>query len=149
MWCWPSLYLNPFSTLPGYGIDYWPKDAKIIQVDINSDRIGLTKKVTVGICGDAKSVAEQILGQLSATAGDKKRDDRKAAIHAAKSSWLQALSSMDHEDDDRAQAGTLMPAVVKLIDVARMAWRAIQAALQKRCLRYRQQLRDRQCLSDV
>ena len=46
--------LNPFSTLPGYGIDYWPKDAKIIQVDINADRIGLTKKVTVGICGDAK-----------------------------------------------------------------------------------------------
>ncbi len=46
--------LNPFSTLPGYGIDYWPKTAKIIQVDINADRIGLTKPVTVGICGDAK-----------------------------------------------------------------------------------------------
>src|SRR6185312_15387716 len=41
--------LNPFSTLPGYGIDYWPKTAKIIQVDINADRIGLTKPVTVGI----------------------------------------------------------------------------------------------------
>ena len=41
--------LNPFSTLPGYGIDYWPKDAKLIQVDINADRIGLTKPVTVGI----------------------------------------------------------------------------------------------------
>jgi thiamine pyrophosphate-dependent acetolactate synthase large subunit-like protein len=27
--------LNPFSTLPGYGIDYWPKDAEVIQVDIN------------------------------------------------------------------------------------------------------------------
>ena len=38
--------LNPFSTLPGYGIDYWPKNASIIQVDINPDRIGLTKKVT-------------------------------------------------------------------------------------------------------
>merc|ERR1712086_319632 len=37
--------LNPFSTLPGYGIDYWPKNAKIIQVDMNSDRIGLTKKL--------------------------------------------------------------------------------------------------------
>ena len=36
--------LNPFSTLPGYGIDYWPQNAKIIQVDINPDRIGLTKK---------------------------------------------------------------------------------------------------------
>ena len=56
--------LNPFSTLPGYGIDYWPKSAKIIQVDINADRIGLTKKVTVGIQGDAKQVAEQILEQL-------------------------------------------------------------------------------------
>ena len=38
--------LNPFSTLPGYGLDYWPKEAKIIQVDMNSDRIGLTKKVS-------------------------------------------------------------------------------------------------------
>ncbi len=41
--------LNPFSTLPGYGIDYWPKDAKIIQVDINPDRIGLTN------CGTCKT----------------------------------------------------------------------------------------------
>ena len=40
--------LNPFSTLPGYGIDYWPKNAKLIQVDINPDRIGLTKPVTRG-----------------------------------------------------------------------------------------------------
>jgi sulfoacetaldehyde acetyltransferase len=45
--------LNPFSTLPGYGIDYWPKDAKIIQVDINPDRIGLTNPVSVGIGGDS------------------------------------------------------------------------------------------------
>ena len=52
--------LNPFSTLPGYGIDYWPKDAKLIQVDINADRIGLTKPVSVGIQGDAKKVAEAL-----------------------------------------------------------------------------------------
>ena len=56
--------LNPFSTLPGYGIDYWPESAKIIQVDINADRIGLTKKVTVGIQGDARQVAEQIRDHL-------------------------------------------------------------------------------------
>ena len=37
--------LNPFSTLPGYGIDYWPANAAIIQVDINPNRIGLTKPV--------------------------------------------------------------------------------------------------------
>ena len=46
--------LNPFSTLPGYGLDYWPKNAKLIQVDMNAERIGLTKPVAVGIAGDAK-----------------------------------------------------------------------------------------------
>jgi len=122
--------LNPFSTLPGYGIDYWPEDASIIQVDINSDRIGLTKKVTVGICGDAKMVAEQILAQLGATAGDAGRQDRKGAIHQAKSSWLQALSGMDHEDDDE---GTTWNAESRARDAdlmsPRQAWRAIQAGL--------------------
>ncbi len=92
--------LNPFSTLPGYGIDYWPKQAKLIQVDINADRIGLTKPVAVGICGDAKMVAEGILAQLADTAGDKGREDRKALIHQTKSAWRQQLASMDHEDDD-------------------------------------------------
>jgi sulfoacetaldehyde acetyltransferase len=122
--------LNPFSTLPGYGIDYWPKNAKIIQVDINPDRIGLTKKVTVGICGDAKQVAQQLLEQLSETAGDAGRDERRARIHQTKSSWLQQLSSMDHEDDD---PGTSWNEEARERDRHRMsprqAWRAIQVAL--------------------
>ncbi|MGB8632648.1 MAG: sulfoacetaldehyde acetyltransferase [Xanthobacteraceae bacterium] len=124
--------LNPFSTLPGYGIDYWPKDAKIIQVDINADRIGLTKPVTVGICGDAKLVAKTVLGQLSPTAGDAGREERKALIHTAKSRWLQTLSSMDHEEDD---PGTTWNADARKRDADRMsprqAWRAIQAGLPK------------------
>jgi sulfoacetaldehyde acetyltransferase len=124
--------LNPFSTLPGYGIDYWPKTAKIIQVDINADRIGLTKPVTVGICGDAKMVASQILAQLSAEAGNANREERKAIIHRTKSAWLQALSSMDHEDDD---PGTKWNADARKREPDRMsprqAWRAIQAALPK------------------
>ena len=60
--------LNPFSTLPGYGLDYWPKEARVIQVDINPNRIGLTKKVAVGIVGDSKKVAEGILAKLSPSA---------------------------------------------------------------------------------
>ena len=87
--------LNPFSTLPGYGIDYWPKTAKIIQVDINPDRIGLTKPVAVGICGDAKSVAQSLLKQLAPSAGNAGRAERKALIHQTKSHWLQTLSSME------------------------------------------------------
>lgn len=124
--------LNPFSTLPGYGIDYWPKDAKIIQVDINADRIGLTKKVSVGIEGDAKMVAEQILAQLSSDAGDAGRKEREDLIHQSKSAWLQALSSMDHEDDD---PGTTWNERARDREPERMsprhAWRAIQAALPK------------------
>ncbi|MCP5368414.1 MAG: sulfoacetaldehyde acetyltransferase [Hyphomicrobiales bacterium] len=127
--------LNPFSTLPGYGIDYWPKDAAIIQVDINAGRIGLTKKVSVGICGDAKLVAQQLLAQLAPTAGDADRDARKATIHQAKSSWLQALSSMDHEDDD---PGTSWNADSRAREPERMsprqAWRAIQAGLPKEAI---------------
>ncbi|MCG8562885.1 MAG: sulfoacetaldehyde acetyltransferase [Hyphomicrobiales bacterium] len=127
--------LNPFSTLPGYGIDYWPKDAAIIQVDINADRIGLAKKVTVGICGDAKQVAQQILEQLAPTAGDAGREDRKATIHQTKSAWLQALSSMDHEDDDpgtswNEEAREREPERMS----PRMAWRAIQAGLPKNAI---------------
>ncbi len=122
--------LNPFSTLPGYGIDYWPKNASIIQVDINSDRIGLAKKITTGICGDAKLVAKQILNQLSSTAGDYDREDRKAIIHQTKSSWLQTLTSLDHEDDD---PGTSWNKDSRERDPdrmsPRMAWRAIQAGL--------------------
>ncbi len=127
--------LNPFSTLPGYGIDYWPKEAKIIQVDINSDRIGLTKKVTVAIHGDAKVVAEKLLTSLSPSAGDAGRSDREALIHKTKSSWLQTLSSMDHEDDDpgtdwNQRARNREPDRMS----PRMAWRAIQAALPKEAI---------------
>jgi len=124
--------LNPFSTLPGYGIDYWPKDAKVIQVDINSDRIGLTKKVHVAIQGDARQVAEQLLEQLSADAGDDGRQERKDLIATTKSRWLQQLSSMDHEDDD---PGTTWNERARNREPDRMsprqAWRAIQAALPR------------------
>jgi len=124
--------LNPFSTLPGYGMDYWPTEAKIIQVDINPDRIGLTKPVSVAICGDAKMVAQQILAKLSPTAGDTNREDRKAIVHQTKSAWAQELSSLDHEDDD---PGTVWNAEARTRDADRLsprqAWRAIQAGLPK------------------
>jgi len=122
--------LNPFSTLPGYGIDYWPKEASIIQVDINSDRIGLAKNISVGICGDAKLVSKQIYNKLSSDAGDNGRDERKAFIHQKKSAWLQTLTSLDHEEDD---PGTSWNNDSRKRDPdrmsPRMAWRAIQAGL--------------------
>ncbi len=124
--------LNPFSTLPGYGIDYWPKNAKIIQVDINPDRIGLTKPVTVGIVGDAKKVASSILNKLGPKAGDTGRASRKEIVAKTKSAWAQELTSLDHEDDDPGTTWNERARVREPKKMSpRMAWRAIQSALPK------------------
>lgn len=127
--------LNPFSTLPGYGLDYWPKEAKIIQVDINPARIGLTKRVTVGIVGDARKVAEGILGKLSASAGEAGRKERLDLISTTKSRWAQQLASMDHEDDDPGTSWNERARAAKPDWMSpRMAWRAIQSALPKEAI---------------
>jgi len=127
--------LNPFSTLPGYGLDYWPKQAAIVQVDVNPNRIGLTKPIKVGIVGDAGKVARGLLSRLAPNAGDFQREERRAKIHQTKSAWAQELTSLDHEDDDpgttwneRARADKpnwLSP---------RQAWRAISAALPREAI---------------
>ncbi|GGF62753.1 sulfoacetaldehyde acetyltransferase [Mameliella alba] len=127
--------LNPFSTLPGYGMDYWPKDAKVIQVDINPDRIGLTKKVSVGIIGDAAKVARGILDKLADTAGDEGRAERRAKIAETKSRWAQQLTEMTHEDDDPGTSWNQRARDDKPDWMSpRMAWRAIQSALPREAI---------------
>ena len=127
--------LNPFSTLPGYGIDYWPRKDAIIQVDINPDRIGLTKPVSVGIVGDAKLVAESILARLADGAGDAGRSDRKSLIAQTKSAWAQELTSMDHEQDDPGTTWNERARKSKPDWMSpRKAWRAIQQALPREAI---------------
>jgi len=122
--------LNPFSTLPGYGMNYWPTQAKVIQVDINGDRIGLTKPVAVGIEGDATLVADKILAQLSPQAGSVDRAAREDLIKDSKSSWAAELESMEHEADD---PGTSWNERARNKDSDRMsprqAWKAIHRVL--------------------
>mmetsp|Transcript_141247 Transcript_141247/g.438951 ORF Transcript_141247/g.438951 Transcript_141247/m.438951 type:complete len:620 (+) Transcript_141247:87-1946(+) len=122
--------LNPFSTLPGYGMDYWPKDAKLIQVDINGDRIGLTKPVAIGIQGDARLVADGILAQLSPEAGSFDRAGREALIGSTRAAWASELEAMDHELDD---PGTTWNERCRQRHPDRMsprtAWRAIKRVL--------------------
>ncbi len=128
--------LNPFSTLPSYGIiDYWPNNAKIVQVDINPDRIGLTKPITVGIVGDARKVANAILKQLSDTAGDIDREERKASLGKAKADWEMELATMDHElDDDGTTWNERCQKREPEKMTARMAWRSIIKALPKEAI---------------
>jgi len=102
---------------------------------MNPDRIGLTKPITVGIAGDAGKVAGAILEQLSDTAGDIGRDERKATLAKAKADWEKELATMDHELDDE---GTTWNERCQKAEpekmTARMAWRAIIKALPKEAI---------------
>ena len=146
--------LNPFSTLPGYGIDYWPKQAKIIQVDINPSRIGLTKTVDGRHrrrCGEGR--AKAILRKLRRRRATRTAQARKDTIAQTKSAWAQELTSMDHEQDDPGTTWNERARKAKPDWMSpRKAWRAISggtAARGDHLVRHRQQLRHRQRLSDL
>ena len=93
--------LGPFGTLPQHGMDYWPKNAKIIQIDADHKQLGLVKKVTLGICGDAKEAAEALTERLSAMtlACDATKAQRAADIKAEKDAWEAELTAWIHETD--------------------------------------------------
>ncbi|KHA75836.1 sulfoacetaldehyde acetyltransferase, partial [Janthinobacterium lividum] len=93
--------LGPFGTLPQHGMDYWPKNAKIIQIDADNKMLGLVKKISVGICGDAKAAAKAILARLDGKTldCDATRDERYATVQAEKAAWEEELTNWTHEKD--------------------------------------------------
>ena len=93
--------LGPFGTLPQYGMDYWPKNAKIVQIDADHKMLGLVKKIDVGICGDAKAAAAALLALLSARTldCDATRTERAAKIAEEKAAWEKELGEWTHERD--------------------------------------------------
>lgn len=93
--------LGPFGTLPQYGIDYWPQDAKIIQIDADHKMLGLVKKISVGICGDAGASAKALLARINdlKLACDASKDARATEINADKASWEAELNEWIHEKD--------------------------------------------------
>ena len=56
--------LSYFGTLPQYDINYFPKNAKIVQIDINPRHIAKTHPVAVGLCADAKDASEELFARL-------------------------------------------------------------------------------------
>jgi sulfoacetaldehyde acetyltransferase len=93
--------LGPFGTLPQYGMDYWPKNAKIIQIDADAKVLGLVKPIGVGICGDAKAAAAAIVARLKGRtlAGSASRSERDSQIKAAKATWEAELNTWTQEQD--------------------------------------------------
>ena len=94
--------LGPFGTLPQYGMEYWPNDAEIIQVDADHKMLGLVKDITVGICGDAKAAAQALLERLQDRTldSDSTTAERGQIIQAEKVAWEQELDEWIHENDE-------------------------------------------------
>lgn len=93
--------LGPFGTLPQHGLDYWPKQAKIIQIDSDPRMLGLVKPISVGIQGDARAAAAALLERLKGRplAAAANRAERAARIKAEKQAWETELDSWTHERD--------------------------------------------------
>ncbi|QBR01050.1 sulfoacetaldehyde acetyltransferase [Paraburkholderia pallida] len=93
--------LGPFGTLPQHGMDYWPKNAKIIQIDADHKMLGLVKKISVGICGDAKAAAIALTERLAnrTLACDATRAERADQVATEKAMWEKELDGWTHERD--------------------------------------------------
>ncbi len=97
--------LGPFGTLPQHGMDYWPTEAKIIQIDADHKMLGLVKDISVGICGDAGEAATALVERLKGRdlASDANKDERVATMNAEKTAWETELTEWVHEKDDFSQ----------------------------------------------
>jgi len=84
--------LGPFGTLPQHGLEYWPAHAKIIQIDADARMLGLVKKVSIGICGDAKLAARALLERLQALGKMPPNKARLAEVRSEKDAWAQELA---------------------------------------------------------
>ncbi|MEO8081175.1 MAG: sulfoacetaldehyde acetyltransferase [Caldimonas sp.] len=93
--------MGPFGTLPQHGLDYWPKEAKIIQVEADHTNLGLVKKITVGICADAKAAAVALTKRLEGKtlACDASKAERAKKVADEKAAWEKELSGWTHEKD--------------------------------------------------
>jgi sulfoacetaldehyde acetyltransferase len=93
--------LGPFGTLPQYGMEYWPANAKIIQVDADAKVLGLVKPISVGVHGDARAAAAALIERLKGRelACLANEAERKARIEAEKNAWETELTAWTHEHD--------------------------------------------------
>ena len=93
--------LGPFGTLPQHGLDYWPTNAKIVQIDADPTMLGLVKPISVGVCGDAKAATLALIARLTGKklACHANREARLASIASEKRAWEGELDGWKHETD--------------------------------------------------
>jgi len=93
--------LGPFGTLPQYDMAYWPDGAKLIQVDRDASVLGLSRRVDVASCADAKEYARELLALVrSRQPGREPNSDRMADAERERGAWTDELQGWSASDGD-------------------------------------------------
>jgi sulfoacetaldehyde acetyltransferase len=91
--------LGPFGVLPQYGFDYWPQNARLIQIDADPRVLGLVKKTTVTVCGDPAAAARALVARLQGKKTAADREMIRREVEKQKAAWAQELATWDFEKD--------------------------------------------------
>ncbi|MCY4032076.1 MAG: sulfoacetaldehyde acetyltransferase [Hyphomicrobiales bacterium] len=95
--------LGPFGTLPQHGIDYWPTNAKLIQIDSDHRKLSLVRPAEVAVLGDARLAATALQESLQESnrkiACLENREKRADEIQSQKQAWEQELNQWGQGDD--------------------------------------------------
>jgi sulfoacetaldehyde acetyltransferase len=90
--------LGPFGTLPQYGIDPWPREARVVQVDTDARVLGLTKDVAVALHADVGAAARELLDRLRVLGGGVRAlagaEERLARLRAEREAWEAELDGL-------------------------------------------------------
>jgi sulfoacetaldehyde acetyltransferase len=91
--------LSVFGTLPQYGFDYFPREAKIVQVDIDHRQLGRKWPIEVGVIGDARAATRAIVRRLAGRDGQPGPvEERRSRIRDARRAWEEELASQSSGD---------------------------------------------------
>ncbi len=91
--------LGPFGTLPQYDMEYWPQDARLIQVDVDPDVLGLSKRVDVASLADVGEFAAELLRRLRDLAATRQEvRDRLEDAETERQSWTAELTEWSASD---------------------------------------------------
>jgi len=93
--------LGPFGTLPQHGIEYWPENARVIQVDIDHRMLGLVQEVEVAVHGDAAAAAHELLHRLQGmeVRSRSNADARLFEVAKQKDAWTTELTEWSSSDE--------------------------------------------------
>jgi sulfoacetaldehyde acetyltransferase len=95
--------LNAFGTTPQWGLDFWPKSAKLIHNSMNPLDIGALRPVHAGLVGDCRAVVRQLIAALQDQPLAVDGAARRAQVAQEKQRWAAALREMSAIGGDKIQ----------------------------------------------